>query len=98
MRAKREFRDRPEAEIRILDALVDRRDEGMTVLELRSRVDTDIDGIETALESLKADGLIVVDSSAERTVIRPAGQVIPDPEPQDEDRSLFERVRRRLPF
>ena len=98
MRTKREFRDRPDPEVRILDALVDRREEGMTVLELRSRVDTDIDGIEAALESLKADGLIVVDPGESRTVIRPAGRVIPDREPQDDDRSFFERVRRRLPF
>jgi len=98
MRTKREFRDRPDAEVRILDALVDRREEGMTVLELRSRVDTDIDGIEAALESLKADGLIVVDAGESRTVIRPAGRAIPDREPQDDDRSFFERVRRRLPF
>ncbi len=98
MRAKREFRDRPDPEVRVLDALVDRRDEGMTVLELRSRVDTDIDGIETALERLKADGLIVVDAGESRTVIRPAERVIPEREPQETDPSLFERVRRRLPF
>lgn len=98
MRAKREFRDRPDVEVRILDALLDRREEGMTVFELRSRVGADIDGIESALETLKADGLIEVDAGRERTVIRPAGAVVPDENPGDEEGSLFERVRRRLPF
>jgi len=98
MRVKREFRERPDAQVRILDALVDRREEGMTVLELRSRVDTDIDGIETALEELKADGLIEVETSRDRTVIRPAERVIPEGESRNQEGSLFERVRRRLPF
>lgn len=98
MRAKREFRDRPETQVRILDALVDRREEGATVLELRSRVDTEIDGIEDALSELKAAGLIEVDAGGERTLIRPAPQVVPDEEPSEPETSLIDRVRRRLPF
>ena len=46
MRAKREYRDRDETEVAVLDALADRKDEGMTVFELRSRVDVDIDELE----------------------------------------------------
>jgi DNA-binding transcriptional ArsR family regulator len=98
MRAKREFRDRPDTQVRILDALVERRDEGATVLELRSQVDTDIDGIEEALSTLKDDGLIEVDAGGERTLIHPADRVVPDEEPTDRDPSLYEKVRRRLPF
>lgn len=98
MRAKREFRDRPDTQVRILDALVDRREDGATVLELRSQVDTEIDGIEEALSELKAAGLIEVDARGERTVIRPAPEVIPDQEPDEREASLYEKIRRRLPF
>ena len=41
MRAKPEFRDRDDTEVAVLDALADRRDEGMTVFELRSEVDVE---------------------------------------------------------
>jgi hypothetical protein len=98
MRAKREFRDRPDTQVRILDALVDRREEGLTVLELRSRVDTEIDGIEEALSELKTAGLIEVDAGVERTVIRPAPQVIPEEDTEHHEVSLYEKLRRRLPF
>jgi aminomethyltransferase len=58
MRAKRAFRDRDDDQVAVLDALVDRGEEGMTVLELRAAVDADIEAIETALSALKRDGLI----------------------------------------
>ncbi|GAA0309778.1 DUF6432 family protein [Halarchaeum salinum] len=85
MQAKREFRSRDDTEVAVLDALVDRRDGGMTVFELRSRVDVDIDGLEEALADLKRDGLITAESREDRTLIRPADRVVPDPAAGGED-------------
>jgi len=53
MRVKPAYRDRDETEVAVLDALADRREEGMTVFEIRSRVDVDIDRLEDALAELK---------------------------------------------
>ncbi len=98
MRVRPEYRDRADREVAVLDALVDRGREGMTVLEVRSRAAVDIDEVERALESLKADDLIEVETEGSRTVIRPAERVIPDPEEEDEETTLADRVRDRLPF
>lgn len=97
MRAKREFRDRDEVEVAVLDALVDRAEDGMTVLELRAAVDADIDRLEEALSNLKDDDLIRVDAEDERVLICPADRVVPDPtEEPAEDRSLVDAVREKL--
>ena len=96
MKARPEFRDRDDTEVRILNALVDRREEGMTVFELRSKVDVSIDEIEIALGSLKEDGLIEASEEGRRTVIRPADRVVPDPGATDHDTSLFDQVIDRL--
>ncbi|ELY68481.1 DUF6432 family protein [Natrinema versiforme] len=98
MRAKREYRNRERTEVAVLDALVDRVDDGMTVFELRAAVEVDIDELEEALSTLKEDNLIVVDSGSE-TVIKPAERVVPD-EPADEDgeQSIGEWLRERIPF
>ena len=79
MGAKPAYRDRPAVEVDVLDALVDRAGEGMTVLELRAAVEADIDRIESALAALKADGLIVVSDDNGTIRIRPADVVVPDP-------------------
>jgi DNA-binding IclR family transcriptional regulator len=92
MRAKREYRDRDETQVAVLDALADRRDDGMTVFELRSRVDADIDELETALSDLKADGLIEATEEDERTVILPENHAIGQYDP-DEEPSLLDRIR-----
>jgi DNA-binding transcriptional ArsR family regulator len=97
MRAKPEYRDRDETEVAVLDALADRHQEGMTVFEIRSRADVTIDEIEDALPALKADGLISVEDDGERTVIVPDEDVV-GPETSDEDASLLEQLRRRLPL
>lgn len=97
MVAKGEYRDREAVEVSVLDALVDRGEEGMTVLELRASVDANIDTIETALTSLKEDGLIEVEDGEDKAVITPAERVVPDREEQQES-SVFERLRERLPF
>lgn len=100
MQAKREFRDREDTEVAVLDALVDRTDEGMTVFELRSGVDVSIDELERALASLKTDGLIHVENEDEPMRIYPAAHVVPDPHANGEPKppGLLERLRDRFPF
>ncbi|WP_144905341.1 DUF6432 family protein [Halobellus captivus] len=81
MRARREFRDRRDVEVAVLDALVDRAEEGMTVFEVRAAVDADIDEIEEALAALKQDDLLSVgNGDDERVVIFVDDRVVPDPE------------------
>lgn len=94
MRAKREYRDRRETEVEVLDALAD-REGGMTVFELRAQVDVDIDELEAALGGLKRDDLITTDSEGDRTLIRAAEGAVPDGEPEPE-RSLVDALRERL--
>ena len=95
MRAKPEYRSRDEAEVAVLDALVERGGDGMTVFELRSQADVTIDDLEGALSDLKADDLIDVDRDEGRTLIKPDESVVPDTDPDTghEDPSLFERFR-----
>jgi hypothetical protein len=99
MQAKREYRDRDETQVAVLDALVDRSEEGMTVFELRSGVDvdTDIDDLETALADLKEAGLIDVENDEEAMRIYPADRVVPEPTDGDDgEPSLLERLREKL--
>jgi predicted transcriptional regulator len=97
MKAKREFRDRDEVEVAVLDALVDRGGDGMTVFELRAAVDEDIDTLEAALGELKSDSLIAVERDDGRTVVLPDDRVVPDPnETPDDDEGLFDAIRDRL--
>lgn len=99
MKAKREFRDREDVEVAVLDALVDRGGEGMTVFELRAAVDEDIDTLEDALGRLKDDSLISVERDDGRTVVLPDDRVVPDPsELPDDDEGLFDAIRDRLGF
>ena len=98
MKAKREFRDRDAVEVAVLDALVDRNGDGMTVFEIRSRVDADIDEIETALGRLKEEDLISVDHENTPVVIVPAERVIPDPDEETDDQTFIDRIRERLPL
>ena len=98
MTAKRAYRDRGDVEVAVLDALVDRGREGMTVLELRAAVDADIDAIETALTGLKSDDLLTVEKDEQHTIIKPDERVIPGPGEDDIEPSLFERLREYLPF
>lgn len=97
MRARREFRDRQEVEVAVLDALVDRAEEGMTVFELRAAVDTDIDHIEEALAALNRDDLISVADGDDRVVIKAADRVVPDPEAERHDeQGLLDAIRDRF--
>lgn len=97
MAANHEYRDRDPTEVAVLDALLNRGDEGMTVLELRTAVSIDIDELETALESLKEAGLITVDYPDGNAVIKPADHVTPT-ETEDEDQSLGDWLRERIPL
>jgi len=97
MRAKPAYRDRPDVQVELLDALVDRTEGGMTVFELRAAVEADIDEIEAALAALKEDALISVESADDGLRIFPADRVVPDPaaDPGDE-RTFLDVVRERL--
>jgi predicted transcriptional regulator len=98
MDGRQAIRDREaDEETAILDALVDRGEEGMTVLELRAFVDADIDAIEDGLTELKRDGLIEVEKGDEGHVIKPDERVIPDDD-VEEDESILDSLRDRLPF
>ena len=97
MRARREFRDRRDVEVEILDALVDRADEGMTVFEVRAAVDIDIDDIEAALAALKQDGLISVEDGDDRVVILVDDRVVPDPDAErHEEQGYLDALRERF--
>ncbi|ELZ27643.1 hypothetical protein C475_06975 [Halosimplex carlsbadense 2-9-1] len=96
MQAKPEYRDRDEVEVAVLDALADRREEGMTVFELRSRVEVDIDALEAALAELKEDGLIEAHQEDHRTLIVPEDGVVGPVDPDDD--SFIGQIREKLPF
>ncbi|WP_435127207.1 DUF6432 family protein [Halobaculum sp. D14] len=97
MKARAEFRDRDDVEVAVLDALVGRAEDGITVLELRSHVDASIDDIEAALSTLKSEQLITVESDNGGLRIYPADRVVPAPgEAPDEEPSLLDAIRERL--
>jgi Ser/Thr protein kinase RdoA (MazF antagonist) len=97
MQARREFRDRPDVEVAVLDALVDRAEEGMTVFEVRAAVEADIDSIEEALAALKQDDLIRIQNDDDRVVIRVEDRVVPDPQAEiDEEHGWIDLLRERF--
>lgn len=98
MGVKREYRNRDDDEVAVLDALADQPEDGMTVFELRSRADVAIDDLETALSSLKADDLIDVEHTGDRTVIVPDEAVVSDSDEREAKPSLIDRLRDRLPL
>jgi hypothetical protein len=94
MRAKPPYRDRPEVEVAVLDALVDRAEGGMTVFELRAATGHAIDDVEEALASLKEDSLIEVESASGGVRLFPADRVVPDPgEAEPDESGLLDRLR-----
>lgn len=97
MEAKAAFRDRPDEQVAILDALCDRAGDGMTVFELRAAVDNDIDTIEAALADLKDDNLITVEQEGQTVRVYPHDRVVPDPgeSPADEP-GILDALRRRI--
>jgi predicted transcriptional regulator len=98
MQLRREHRDREDTQRAVLEALADRHAEGMTVFELRSVVDTDIDDLERALSGLQQAGLVSVEDGGERTVFVVASEAIePETAPETEP-SFFEWLKGRLGF
>jgi DNA-binding transcriptional ArsR family regulator len=98
MEAKGEYRDRADTQVAVLDALVERTEEGMTVFELRSDADVDIDDLEAALSELKAAGLIRVENEDDPMRIYPDDRVVPDHEDAEADEAptFLDRIRDRL--
>lgn len=97
MQAKPEFRDRPAEQVDVLDALVGRTEDGMTVLELRAAVDQDIDTIEQALSELKLEELIEVEREDEQTLLHPADRVVPSPEEsRDDEQGIVDALREKF--
>jgi DNA-binding transcriptional ArsR family regulator len=99
MRARKEYRDRDETEVAVLDALADRTETGTTVFDLRALVEEDIDTLEAALAELNEDGLIEVTEKNGRTMIFAKDHAIGNgTTPDDGDTDFFEEIRRRFPF
>lgn len=100
MKAKSEYRNRERTQVAVLDELVNNLEDGMTVFELRAAVSVEIDELEDALATLKDDGLIDVDRTGGRAVIKPDDRVVPDVSEDEEEaeESLGEWIRERLPF
>ena len=96
MNARPAYRDRDDTEVSILDALVDRREDGLTVFELRSKIDADIDEIEVGLAALSDDGLIHVENGDGRALIKPDDRVVPVSEVDDNDPSFLQQLLDRL--
>ncbi len=98
MQAKREYRKRDETEVAVLDALVDRAEEGMTVFELRAGVEADIDELETALAELKDAGLIDVENDEQQMRIYPDDRVVPEHNANEtaSGGSIIQRLKKKL--
>jgi hypothetical protein len=97
MQAKREYRDRDDTEVAVLDALVNRTEEGMTVFELRTDVEVDIDDLETALAELKDAGLITVENDDGPMRIYPDDRVVPEFDAEETtETSLIDRLKRKF--
>lgn len=87
---------RDEVEAAVLDALIAGPESGMTIFELRSHVDYDIEALEPALANLREDGKITVEYGEDRSVILPAENVRHQREGRDDSTGWIDRVRRRL--
>lgn len=98
MKARRAHRSRPDPQVQVLDALVERGEEGMTVLELRAAVDADIDAIEEALPALQRDGLIAVETEDGTTTIKPEEGVKQKPGEDQPRQGLLDQLREKLGF
>lgn len=100
MQLRPEHRTRSDTQRAVLEALADRHEEGMTLFELRSVVDADIDQLEAALSGLQESGLVAVSDDGERTMFVVASAAIePESGPQEEEEpGFFEWVRKVLGF
>lgn len=100
MASRSSYESRDEVEVQILDALIERAETGMTIFELRTAVDVDIETLEPALNNLRSDNLISIDYSEERSLIHPVDRIIPDDTNQsnevDDSWWIFRRIRERF--
>lgn len=85
-----------EVEDAVLAALVDGPEAGMTVFELRSHVDYDIEALEPALANLREADMITVEYGEDRSVIKPKEHVRENARDPDPGPGWLERVRRFL--
>lgn len=77
----------------ILEALLQRAEEGMTIFELRNQIDANIDTIEASLERLKDRGLIQTEQTDGRVSIRPTERALRLHREESTAQSWFERIR-----
>ena len=99
MQLRPEHRNRSETQQAVLEALADRHAEGMTLFELRSITDSNIDQLETALSSLQESGLVAVEDDGERTVFVVASAAIEaETDSGEEEPGFIEWVRGLLGF
>lgn len=98
MPLKPEYTDRDEADVAVLTTLASRPEDGMTIFELRSEVDEDIDTIEEALARLKTDHLIEATEERGQTVILPQDHVLTNGTSTEDEGDGFDRIRDWFPF
>ncbi|MFW5922431.1 MAG: DUF6432 family protein [Halodesulfurarchaeum sp.] len=99
MQLRREHRNRDETQRAVLEALADRHEEGMTLFELRSVVDTDIDQLEAALSGLQESGLVAVEDDGDRTVfVVASGAIEPESGAVEDEPGFFDWLRGKLGF
>lgn len=91
-------RQEDERDAAVLAVLSERPEEGMTIFELRSQVDADIDTIESSLERLKSRDLIETEQADDRLTIRPTEAAMDVTEERSETPSWIDQIRERLPF
>ena len=94
MRVPRRHRNRDQVEVAILEALVDRQEAGMTVFELRTEVDVNIESLEPALANLRDDDLIAVEYSDDRSLIRPTDRALPRGDEDETPGGWYAAIRR----
>lgn len=87
---------RKEVEAAILDTLIEGPDAGMTIFEIRSHVDFDIEALEPALAQLRDRGKITIEYGEDRSVIRVKENAITPDDRIQPSRSWTDRIRKYL--
>ncbi|MFB6113883.1 MAG: DUF6432 family protein [Halodesulfurarchaeum sp.] len=96
MKLRREYRNRGETQVAILEALADRHEEGMTVFELRSRVGVEIGELEDALAKLQEDELISASEERNRTLLTVDDRILEEETTGDGETDVFDQIIDRL--
>lgn len=95
MQVKQQYLNRDDREVDVLEALAERTDEGMTVFEIRTRVNLDIDQLETVLANLNRDNLIETIDEENRTRVLVVEDVL-EQTTQNENESFVDRIREKF--